>query len=148
MKVSASVCINAPASKVWAILSELDSIHTWNESILRSYCETENNRGVDAVRVCELGGNVTVRETIIAWEEGQSFTYTGQGVPLVKRAVNTWSVLERGQQTLVTSSAEVEVKGAKTRGRQLSIKEVAAINSRPPRGWDTEAPTTRVAFGD
>ncbi|MBI4661211.1 MAG: DNA topoisomerase IV subunit A [Verrucomicrobia bacterium] len=42
--------------------------------------------------------------------------------------------------------AEVEVKGAKTLGRQISIKDVSSINSKPPRGWDPEAPTTRVAF--
>ena len=41
---------------------------------------------------------------------------------------------------------EVEVKGAKTRGRQISIKEVAAVNSKPPRGWDPEAPTTKLQF--
>jgi topoisomerase IV subunit A len=41
---------------------------------------------------------------------------------------------------------EVDVKGPKTRGRQISIKEVAAINSKPPRGWDAEAPTTRLQF--
>jgi hypothetical protein len=42
--------------------------------------------------------------------------------------------------------AEVEVKGPKTRGRQISIKEVSSINSKPPRGWDPDAATTRVAF--
>ncbi len=42
--------------------------------------------------------------------------------------------------------ADVEVKGPKTRGRQVSIKEVAAINSKPPRGWDPEAATTRLEF--
>jgi len=41
---------------------------------------------------------------------------------------------------------EVEVKGAKTRGRQISIKEVAAVNSKPPRGWDETAPTTKLQF--
>jgi topoisomerase-4 subunit A len=41
---------------------------------------------------------------------------------------------------------QVEVKGPKTRGRQISIKEVAAINSKPPRGWDAEAPTTKLEF--
>jgi topoisomerase-4 subunit A len=41
---------------------------------------------------------------------------------------------------------EVEVKGAKTRGRQISIKEVAAVNSKPPRGWDPKAPTTKLQF--
>jgi topoisomerase-4 subunit A len=42
--------------------------------------------------------------------------------------------------------ADVAVKGPKTRGRQISIKEVAAINSKPPRGWDPEGATTRLAF--
>ena len=48
------------------------------------------------------------------------------------------------QQTC--NPSQVEVKGAKTRGRQISIKEVAAINSKPPRGWDETAPTTKLAF--
>jgi len=41
---------------------------------------------------------------------------------------------------------EVEIKGPKTRGRQISIKDVSAINSKPPRGWDPEAATTRLQF--
>jgi topoisomerase IV subunit A len=41
---------------------------------------------------------------------------------------------------------DVEIKGAKTRGRQISIKEVAAVNSKPPRGWDPGAPTTKLQF--
>jgi hypothetical protein len=40
----------------------------------------------------------------------------------------------------------VDVKSPKTLGRQLSIKEVAAVNSKPPRGWDPEAPTTKLQF--
>ena len=41
---------------------------------------------------------------------------------------------------------EVEVKGAKTRGRQISIKDVASITSKPTRGWDAEAATTKLQF--
>jgi len=48
------------------------------------------------------------------------------------------------QQTC--SPAEVEVKGPKTRGRQISIKDVSSINSSPSRGWDPEAATTRLQF--
>lgn len=48
------------------------------------------------------------------------------------------------QQTC--SPGEVEVKSPKTLGRQISIKDVAAVNSRPPRGWDAEATTTRLQF--
>jgi len=42
--------------------------------------------------------------------------------------------------------AEVEVKGPKTRGRQISIKDVSSINSQPSRGWDPEAATTQLQF--
>ncbi len=48
------------------------------------------------------------------------------------------------QQTCAPS--EVEVKGARTRGRQLTIKDVGAIGVKPPRGWDDSATTTKVMF--
>lgn len=48
------------------------------------------------------------------------------------------------QQTCTPS--EIEVKGPKTRGRQLTIKDIAAINTKPPRNWDPEAATTKVMF--
>jgi hypothetical protein len=38
------------------------------------------------------------------------------------------------------------VKGAKTRGRQISIKDVASITSKPTRGWDPDAATTKLQF--
>jgi len=48
------------------------------------------------------------------------------------------------QQTC--NPAAVEVKGAKTRGRQISIKDVGSITSQPTRGWDPDAPTTKVVL--
>ena len=48
------------------------------------------------------------------------------------------------QQTC--NPADVEVKNPKTLGRQLSIKEIGAVGVKPPRGWDPEAPITKVAF--
>lgn len=48
------------------------------------------------------------------------------------------------QQTC--NPSEVEVKSPKTIGRQISIKDVSSINSKAPRGWDPEAPTTRLQF--
>jgi topoisomerase-4 subunit A len=48
------------------------------------------------------------------------------------------------QQTC--APAEVEVKGPKTRGRQVSIKDVASVTSQPTRGWDPEAATTQLQF--
>ncbi len=48
------------------------------------------------------------------------------------------------QQTC--APGEIEVRGPRTRGRQISIKEVASITAAPPRGWDPDAPTTRVVL--
>ncbi len=41
---------------------------------------------------------------------------------------------------------EVPVKNAKSRGNQISIKEVASITSKPSRGWDAEAPINKLQF--
>ncbi len=48
------------------------------------------------------------------------------------------------QQTC--SPADVEVKGVKTLGRQLSIKDVGSINSKPPRNWDPAETTPKLLF--
>jgi len=48
------------------------------------------------------------------------------------------------QQTC--NPAEVEVKGVKTLGRQMTIKDIAAINSKPPRNWEEGDTTTVLKF--
>jgi carbon monoxide dehydrogenase subunit G len=112
IRMSDSVCVDAPVERVWAVLSDLEAIHHWSPTIRQSYCVGEQSRGVDTVRVCELGGNVAVTETMTEWREGESFTYVGTGVPLVKRARNHWRVEAQGARTLVTTVAEVEFRGA------------------------------------
>jgi topoisomerase-4 subunit A len=42
--------------------------------------------------------------------------------------------------------AEIEVKGPKTRGRQISIKDIGSVTSEPTRGWDEKATTTKLVF--
>jgi topoisomerase IV subunit A len=48
------------------------------------------------------------------------------------------------QQTC--NPSELAIKGVKSRGNQLSIKEVAAVNSKPPRNWEPDAATTKLSF--
>jgi topoisomerase-4 subunit A len=48
------------------------------------------------------------------------------------------------QQTCVPD--EIEVKGPKTRGRQISIKDISSVTAEPTRGWDEKATTTKLAF--
>jgi topoisomerase-4 subunit A len=41
---------------------------------------------------------------------------------------------------------QVEVKSPKTRGRQLSIKDISSVTAEPTRGWDEKAATTKILF--
>jgi topoisomerase-4 subunit A len=40
----------------------------------------------------------------------------------------------------------VEVKSPKTRGRQLSIKDISSVTAEPTRGWDEKETTTKIVF--
>ncbi|GAC1530368.1 MAG: hypothetical protein NVS2B16_37330 [Chloroflexota bacterium] len=111
IKVAASVCIEAPASIVWARLARLEDIQLWSDAVLHASCDGALSHGVGAERTCQLPGNRTIREHWTAWDEGRSFTYEGHGIPLLKRARNQWSVIPQGDKSLLTSEAEVEIKG-------------------------------------
>jgi len=41
---------------------------------------------------------------------------------------------------------QIEVKSAKTRGRQISIKDISSVTAEPTRGWDEKATTTEIVF--
>jgi topoisomerase IV subunit A len=48
------------------------------------------------------------------------------------------------QQTCKPS--ELEVRGPRTKGRQISIKDISSVTEQPTRGWDERATTTKIAF--
>ena len=49
------------------------------------------------------------------------------------------------QQTCDPS--QIDVKGPKTLGRQISIKDIASFTAAPTRGWDEKETTTKLIFG-
>jgi hypothetical protein len=111
IRLFASVCIEAPVESVWARLAKLEDIQLWSEPVLHASCEGALAQGVGAERICELAGNLTIKERWVAWDEGRSFQYEGFGIPFMKRVTNRWSVLPQGHQSLLTSEAELEIKG-------------------------------------
>lgn len=48
------------------------------------------------------------------------------------------------QQTC--DAAKIEIKSPKTRGRQISIKDISSVTAEPTRGWDEKAATTEIVF--
>jgi hypothetical protein len=88
------------------------------DAILEAPCAEGFKHGVGAQRTCRLTGGITIRERWLAWDEGRSFTYEGVGLPLVSRARNTWTVRAEGDQSVLTSEAEVVLRGGRL-GRLL-----------------------------
>jgi len=111
IKLSASVCIEAPTDIVWARLAKLEDIQLWSDAVRHARCDGPVAQGVGAERTCELVGKRTIRERWVAWDEGHSFAYEGFGIPLMKRARNRWSVVPHDGKSLLISDAEVEIKG-------------------------------------
>jgi len=60
MKLKLTACIDAPKEKIWKILSDISSIPLWVEPINSAYCEGDKEKGVGAIRVCHLKGNIVV----------------------------------------------------------------------------------------
>jgi hypothetical protein len=156
IKLSTSVCINAPASVVWERLAALEDIQLWSEPVLRATCDGPVARGVGAERTCELAGKLTIKERWIAWDEGRAFKYEGFGIPFVKRASNVWSVHPDGaQQALLVSEAEIELKGGLigtllepamlARMRRMGAQSLASFkylveNGHPYKGHHADLP--------
>ena len=132
IRLSGSVCIDAPPEKVWARLARLEDIRLWSEAVLDARCEGAVSRGIGAERTCDLRGGVTIRERWLSWHEGHSFAYEGIGIPLVAHARNEWTVQADGEQTLLTSQAEVVLKGA-VFGRLLEPIVAYQFNRIGPR---------------
>lgn len=105
-----SVCIESSSETVWAALADLEKVTVWVDPILDARC-LGTSSGVGAVRVCRLKGNVHIREQWVEWDEGKSFSYLADGVPLIKYAKNSWKVEDVNGMCLVTSCAEFMFKG-------------------------------------
>ncbi|MGH2973692.1 MAG: SRPBCC family protein [Solirubrobacterales bacterium] len=122
-----SVCIDAPQAEVWRRLSQLEEIQLWSSAAVAARCEGPVSRGVGAERTCDLKGGITITERWLAWDEGRSFVYEGSAIPLVAHARNDWSLAAAGAQTLLTTRADVVLRGGPA-GRLL--EPLVAFQSR------------------
>jgi len=160
INLSGSVCIEAPADEVWARLARLADIQLWSEAVVQARCEGPISQGIGAERTCDLRGGITIKERWLAWEEGRSFTYEGVGIPLVARAENEWTVHVEGEATLLTSRAEVVLKGGlfgkllepivsyqfnRIGPRTLAAFKYLVEHGEPPPGKHSKLPKIPVA---
>jgi len=106
-----SACIEASTDQVWNVLSDISNVNLWVDPIISATCESDIKRGVGAIRVCELKGNMTIKEKWVKWDEGNSFTYQADETSFFKSATNKWTLkLDKGK-TLITTESDVVLKG-------------------------------------
>ncbi len=111
LKMKNSACINASPETTWKFLADLENISSWSEAVLSSECKGERKKGIGAERTCRIGKGTVITERWISWREGESYTYEGFDLPLVKSAKNTWTVETANGKTLLTTESEVVLKG-------------------------------------
>ena len=111
--IKVTACIDASCEATWDVLSDLESISLWSEPVTLAKCDGDIKQGVGAERICHLGNNMVITECWISWVEGESYTYEGFNLPLVKSAKNTWSVKSENGKTLLTSESEIVLKGGR-----------------------------------
>ncbi len=110
LRMKSTVCVEASASRVWDYLSAIENIDLWVPAIKQAWCETDQKRGIGTVRVCKLD-KFDVREEFLEWDEGKGFKYVARGAPMIESASNRWSLEPEGDKTLITSFAEIVVRG-------------------------------------
>ena len=102
-----SADLDAPPSRVWAVLSDFGAISAWAPNVDHSCLMSDQTEGLGTVRRVQAG-RVTVTERVTCWETPSELSYAIEGLPLVKSASNTWTVEPRGAGTLVSLTTRVD----------------------------------------
>ena len=102
------------------------------------------NREATYLKRFTFGGTILDKEYFCIPEKSRLLYFEPETPPVLYVRYKPAPYQKINQQTC--EPKEVEVKSPKTRGRQISIKEVSSITSAPTRGWDADAPTTKLQF--
>jgi len=105
--------VQAPRSRVWAVLADYPNIADWNGGVINSHAIGDATEGVGAQRKCELDGSVAMRETVTEWVPEEKMVVALDQIekmPLVK-ATMTFTLSDGGETTPMTMSYDFEPKG-------------------------------------
>jgi hypothetical protein len=80
-------------------------------------------------------GGIGIRNLCFASPDTPKF------LPVRYKPAPHWKI---NQQTC--DPTEIEVKSPKTRGCQLSIKDISSVTPEPTRGWDDNTTKTKILF--
>ncbi|MCH8829391.1 MAG: SRPBCC family protein [Planctomycetes bacterium] len=108
--IAIEVEIDASPEEVWAVLADFNAVEKWSPSVRTAHGISEKERGIGAVRGCDVPGFGKVEETIVDWKDGESLTFEVSAVGPVKKTVMTWSVRAENGRTIARVRSEMHTK--------------------------------------
>jgi uncharacterized protein YndB with AHSA1/START domain len=104
------VRIAAPVEEVWAVLADFGGVAQWAPTVNHAVITNGLAAGLDCTRECTVEGFGKVKEQIVEWNEGESYTYELGATGPMKRARNTWAARPEGKGTRVTFTVRFETR--------------------------------------
>jgi hypothetical protein len=81
--VKKSIIIKAPKLKVWRKISNIIGLPSWLIDVKKTVYLSKKKRGVGAIREITFNDGNTIEEHVVAWKNGEYFTYVAtEGLPL------------------------------------------------------------------
>lgn len=81
--VKKSITVKAPKEKVWKKVSNIVGLSSWLVDCKKVVYLSKKKRGVGAIREITFNDGNTIEEHVVAWKDGEYFTYVAtEGLPL------------------------------------------------------------------
>ena len=93
--VKKSITIKTPKHKVWKKISNIIGLPSWLIDVKKTTYLSKKKRGVGAIREITFNDGNTIEEHVVAWKDGEYFTYIAtEGLPL-RAYVATISIISK-----------------------------------------------------
>ena len=81
--VKKSITIKTSKEKVWKKISNIVGLPSWLIDVKKTVYLSKKKRGVGAIREITFNDGNTIEEHVVAWKDGEYFTYIAtEGLPL------------------------------------------------------------------
>jgi len=106
--INYQIKINKSSEEVWNVLAKnYATVGTYHNGIQSSFQITDTpDQGIGAARHCTINNRMYIKEKIIDWQEGNSFSYEAydwKGMPL-KKSINTIHITRIDDTTTLVES--------------------------------------------
>ena len=101
--VKKTITVNASKDKVWRKISNIVGLPTWVADVKKTVYLSKKKRDVGAIRLITFDDGSKIEEHVVAWKNGEYFTYVAtEGLPL-RAYVATISIKSKSKKLVELS---------------------------------------------